>query len=126
MNSSDDFRAEVIRQLEGDILSFGWLRQMAEMEFGHSVGGASRKVVFDLACALVDLGVAVVGDAKNDGKMVLVYPWRERGEALKERMSRKVDSVSPQDQNCAFWLQLLAHQKEPNQSSQPTPLTRRG
>ncbi len=112
MVSRDTLRDEVIRQLEGDILSFGWLRQMAELEFGHPAGNASRIAVFDLVSALVDSGVAVVGDAKNDGKMVLVYPWCELGEALKERMRGAVDAASSEDQDWVFCLQLSAHQKE--------------
>ena len=109
MISSSAFHDEVIRQLGGDILSFGWLCQMAELEFGHRAGTDSRNAVFDLICTLVDSGVALVGDAKNNGKVVLIYPWCERGEALKEKMTRTVDDVSPEDRAWAFWVQLLAH-----------------
>jgi hypothetical protein len=32
MNSTQHLEAEIRDQLEGDILSFGWLRQLAESE----------------------------------------------------------------------------------------------
>src|SRR5450432_3247724 len=117
MISPHAFRDEVIRQLEDDILSFGWLRQMAELDFGHPAGANSREAVFDLVCSLVDSGLAVVGDAKNEGKKILIYPWCERGEALKEKMARELDEASSKDQNWVFWLQLSAHQKRPNLES---------
>lgn len=126
MTPDHAFRDEVISQLEGDILSFGWLRQMAELEFGHAAGGDSRRAVFDLACTLADSGIAVVGDAKSDGKIVLISAWCQRGEALKEKMAGKVDGAPPEDRDWAFWLQLSVHHMKPSQALQPTPTSRGG
>jgi hypothetical protein len=95
--------------LEGDVLSYGWLRQMAELNFGSLAGSERDRMVFDLVCDLIEAGVAVVGDAQNDGKMLLIHPWPERSAPLRERLERAVAEASPGDQDWAFWLQLTEH-----------------
>ncbi len=110
INYMHTLRDEILRQLETDILSYGWLRQLAKSD---SHGSAeSRHHVLDLVSALVDDGLAVVGLARSDDNMVVIYPWSERGEALKERMAREVDNVSPDDKDWVFWIQLSEHYKQ--------------
>ena len=108
MNPSQSFRDEALRQLQNDILSVGWLRQMAELDFAYGTD-ESLGAVFDLVVALVDSGVAVVGCARSNGKMVLIEPWEEKGQALKEKMNKEVDTAPPIDKDFAFWLQLTKH-----------------
>lgn len=109
MISSHTFRDEVELQLEVDILNFGWLRQIAERDYGHKVGAESNRAVFDLVQALVGLGIALVGSARNDGERVLIHPWHERGEALREKLGREVNGASPKDRDWVFCLQLAKH-----------------
>ncbi len=108
MNTSSSFRDEVLRQLKTDILSFGWLSQIAEREF-HYTASESKHYVFEVVSALADTGVAVIGAARIDGEIVLIDPWTESGAALKERMAHEVDAAPPGDKEWAFWLQLAEH-----------------
>jgi hypothetical protein len=112
MTAAHTFREEALRQLGDDILSFGWLRQIAERYFRHQVGAESRLAVFDLVQDLVESGIVVVGSARNNGSIVLIDPWHEKGEALRTRLEREVEAASPGDQDWVFWLQLAKHYNE--------------
>lgn len=109
MNPLPAFREAAVSQLEGDILSFGWLRQMAELDFGYPAGAESVRAVFDVVQALVESGVSVVGNARNDGERVVIQPWPERNEALRMKLTRTVDAASSEDRDWVFWIQLVKH-----------------
>ena len=102
MSALQNFKAEVLSQLEGDILSFGWLRQLAAPDL-------KEEAVFDAAVTLVDSGLVVIGDAKAERGMVIIEKWRETGSDMKNKMRHRVDSASDMDRDFCFWLQLAKH-----------------
>jgi hypothetical protein len=102
MSASQKLEAEILNQLEGDILSFGWLRQLA-------ANNLNEDAVFDAAVALVDSGLVVVGDARSDQGVVIVGKWNEIGRDLKDKMRRRVSSAPESDRDFCFWLQLAKH-----------------
>lgn len=83
MSALEKFEAEVLSQLEGDLLSFGWLRQLTTPRL-------TEDAVFDAVVTLVDSGLVVVGEAKSERGMVIVERWRETGGDLKNKMRRCV------------------------------------
>lgn len=109
MNPLPAFYEATVKQLESDILSFGWLRQMAERDFGYPAGPESVRAVFDMVQTLVDSGVSVVGYARNNGERVVIQSWPERSEALREKLTRTVDAAIPEDRDWVFWIQLVKH-----------------
>lgn len=108
MTPAPTFRDEVLNHLDDDILSFGWLRQMAERDFGYPIA-ASRRAVIEMVFDLVQARIAVVGSAQSRGGMVIIQPWSEKGEALIEKMNQELDAVPPEECDWVFWLQLLEH-----------------
>ena len=102
MSALQKFEAEILSELEGDILSFGWLRQMAAPDL-------KEEAVFDAAVELVDSGTVVIGDAKSEGGIVIIEKWRETGSDMKKKMRDRVDSASDMDRDFCFWLQLAKH-----------------
>lgn len=102
MSALQKFEAEILSQLEGDILSFGWLRQLAAPDL-------KEEAVFDAAATLVDSGIVVIGDAKSERGMVIIEKWRETGSDMKKKMRHRVDSASDMDRDFCFWLQLAKH-----------------
>jgi len=102
MSAHQKLETEILSQLEDDILSFGWLRQLAAPDL-------KEEAVFDAAVTLVDSGIVVIGDAKSERGMVIIEKWRETGDDLKGKMRHRVDSASDLDRYSCFWLQLARH-----------------
>lgn len=96
-------------QLGSDILSYGWLRQMVETGTRLPVEVSGRQVVLDVIISLVDSGIAVVGEVRNENEMVLIHSWTERGEALRAKLESAIDEAPRGDEEWGFWLQLKMH-----------------
>ena len=126
------YRDEVVKQLHDDILSYGWLRQIAETQFGIPTNASSQREILDVFVSLIDSGSVVIGEARNEDGMVLIHSWSERGESLMTRIETVLEEASEEDRNWVFWLQLRSdyekNEDKPNNKGYKRALqrTRRG
>lgn len=99
-------RDEVVRQLDFDVLSYGWLLQIAKTVTGFPEETTLRQAVLDTIIHLVDCNIAVVGEARKENNMVVIHAWADRGESLREKLEISLVQTTPENRDWVFWLQL--------------------
>ncbi|MEZ5304271.1 MAG: hypothetical protein R3F11_27060 [Verrucomicrobiales bacterium] len=101
-------RREILRHLEDDILSFGWLAQLAAEMLPDFTPLESADLLFDLLQQMVDERVVVIGSAELMEEIVMIEPWEETGAPLGARMRAETEDATPDREFC-FWIQLRRH-----------------
>lgn len=109
MHFDRDLAAEIRSQLEGDILHFAWLTQIACLQNSARSEADNIRAVIDSVTELHAQGKLVVGNAREVNGNVLIEPWMEAGHDLNSRMTSTVNEFSGDDRDFCFWIQLADH-----------------
>ena len=103
----DKLVAEITSQLEDDILSYGWMLQIAQLQNPESDDREFATAVVDSVIKLHNDGLIVVGETQLSNEMVLINPWQEENNALRARMISEITKYNGSvDQTFCFWIQL--------------------
>lgn len=106
----DELVTEITCQLEGDILYYGWMIQIARLQKPERSEIDCRNAVLDSVIKLHNGGSIVVGNAQQSDGMVQINPWPEENDALRTRMMSEIAKYNgSDDQAFCFWLQLSEH-----------------
>ncbi|MEZ6093257.1 MAG: hypothetical protein R3C03_03320 [Pirellulaceae bacterium] len=98
---------EVRSQLNDDILSFGWMCQIARLQNPLLSEQDSTDAVIDCLMGLHKDGLLVIGTAFQKNGMVLIDAWMQAGEELRKRMTSEIAKhIDSTDRDFCFWAQL--------------------
>ncbi len=109
---------EILRQLNHDILYYGWLRQLVRLPNPAFTDRECVDVALDAVLVLHHECRIVVGDACDTDGMVRIQPWPEENEDLFARLQSTLSRSYEHDQSFCFWIQLLEHYRG-NASCEP-------
>lgn len=105
MHKVEQLADEIRFQLKEDILSFGWMVQIAQLQNPKDAPAAHVNAVFEAIILLRASDEIVVGAAKNVAGHVRIEPWPEQGEELRSRLIQTSDSATGLDRDFCFWIQ---------------------
>ncbi len=108
--SEEELILEIQQQLDSDVLSYGWLRQIVR-DFDPRIDKHTiTKLVYEAVVRIYDSGIAIIGNAKQIDGMVIVVPWNGTRDELLEKLDNFItqagDTPSQDDLN-GFWLERL-------------------
>ena len=110
MTINEQLIAEIISQLEDDILSYGWMIQIAQQQKPERSEAECTNAVLDSVIKLHNDAAIVVGNAHQSDGMVLINPWSEQNDELRTRMASEILKYNESDdQAYCFWVQLSVH-----------------
>lgn len=85
MSAGQELLAEIVDQLENDILHFAWLRQIVRLRAPWHTETEQIKMLVDAVTRLHHKGTIIVGAAREADGIVLVDPWPEQNHELKAK-----------------------------------------
>lgn len=100
---------EIGKQLQDDILHFGWIRQIASLQHPDYDAAQCVESVMDAVVYLHETQVIVIGDAHESDGVVLIRPWQESGSDLRKRAQFAMSEPLARDRDFCFWIQLTKH-----------------
>lgn len=106
MQQVEELAQEIRFQLNGDILSFGWIVQIARLQSPGGVEVDWVSAVYDAIGLLASGGEIVVGNASNLDGRVHIESWPEKGQELRDRLVRSTESAVELDRDFCFWVGL--------------------
>ena len=99
---------EIKLQLEDDILSFGWLRQLANTQNSERPESECVDAVISTVLKLHSDRQIVIGNAYESDNTVLVSSWTETNDVLAAKMrSETIRLDGTDDQQFCFWIQSI-------------------
>ena|GEM_PF-4462036 len=104
MQQVEELAKEIQFQLNEDILSFGWMVQIARLQNPGGVDADWVNAVDDAIVLLAAGDEIVVGNTKILDGRVHIEPWPEKGQELRDRLARSRESAVGLDRDFCFWV----------------------
>lgn len=111
MSIDEDLVADILHQLQNDILHFGWMVNMVKR---HQPDFTEQQAIDKLLQVVVQMhadGQIVVGQSNSKDGVMVIDAWPEKGQQLLERLVETIGQYEDLARDFCFWIEDAKHHR---------------